>query len=168
MKKAEQRQYNADPNFDNRTEHEKSKEYERAPGKKAWDIAKKHVGSKAYRKGVPLDQLPAGAAKCNKFVYDIQEKAGNKVPLSGGLFGGDPPSARNWETANDIEGWKIVRDPKPGDVAAYYGHVGIVSGPNRTISAASPERGDAVVENDWGFRPEQKGKVVFRRYIGKK
>jgi hypothetical protein len=53
-----------------------------------------------------------------------------------------------------------------GDVAAYDKHVGIVTEEGKTISASS--KTNTVVENDWGFRPHQKGKVTFRRYVGKR
>lgn len=83
-----------------------------------------------------------------------------------------PPLAREWaDPKADIPGWIVVTDPRPGDVAAMKvdyldatGHVGIVTGPGTTVSASSLT--DTVVENDWGFRPEEKGAVVFRRYVG--
>ena len=60
--------------------------------------------------------------------------------------------------------------PQPGDVAAVRsddldasGHVGIVAGPGKTVSATPS---DGVVHNDWGFRASQEGNVVFRRYVG--
>jgi hypothetical protein len=59
----------------------------------------------------------------------------------------------------------------PGDVAAQKisysdasGHVGIVTGPGKTVSASSVT--GTIVENDWGFRSDQQGEVVFRRYVG--
>jgi hypothetical protein len=57
-----------------------------------------------------------------------------------------------------------VDDPKQGDVAAINGHVGIVTEDGKTISASSQT--NDVVENDWGFRKIQKGRVTFRRYVG--
>lgn len=57
----------------------------------------------------------------------------------------------------------------PGDVAANSTHVGIVTGERKTVSVTtvedSPQHGQ-VVENDWGFRRDQKGVVVFQRYTG--
>lgn len=77
-----------------------------------------------------------------------------------------PPVAKDWENKDlEIEGWVVVDKPKLGDVASAGGHVGIVSGDGTTVSASSRE--GKVVENDWGFRSDQEGKVTFRRYVGK-
>ncbi|WP_158285413.1 CHAP domain-containing protein [Azospirillum sp. TSH64] len=118
----------------------------------------------------------AGKWKCNLFVYDALTQAGAKVPLetrwSISNFGyvSYPPLAGQWgDPSHTIQGWVVVTDPQPGDVAAIpsnaggaSGHVGIVSGDGKTISATDK----SVVENDWGFRDDQKGTVVFRRYVG--
>ena len=66
-----------------------------------------------------------------------------------------------------------VYDPKPGDICVDlgnakgtgHGHIGIVSGNGKTISAAST---GYVVENDWGFRRPENINARFYRYVGKK
>jgi len=58
--------------------------------------------------------------------------------------------------------------PQKGDVATDGKHVGIVSGPGRTVSVSTrdstlPDYG-CVVENDWGFRHNQKSTVSYWRH----
>ncbi len=87
--------------------------------------------------------------------------------MIGGMFGGNPPLASQWaDKDQQIDGYVVVDKPKPGDVASDGGHVGIVSDTGKTISASSASNAKKVVENDWGFRPQQKGKITFRRYVG--
>ena len=121
---------------------------------------------------------------CNAFVADMLEQAGATVPhlggraawalgtdasdqlhsVSGGLIGGQPPSAEQW--ANQaIPGFVTVQDPQPGDIATDGDHMGIVSGPGRTISASS--RYKVVRESGWGFEPNRTRPVVFKRYTGR-
>jgi cell wall-associated NlpC family hydrolase len=81
-----------------------------------------------------------------------------------------PPTAGQWgDPTFDIPGWVIVTDPQPGDVAAVKnetahasGHVGIVCGPKQTIYTDATH----VKITDWGFRDNNGGQVVFRRYVG--
>jgi cell wall-associated NlpC family hydrolase len=132
--------------------------------------ARKYVGSKDWSKWTSKDNYPFSTAKCNKFVYDVLTEHGAQVPL---IHHGDgsksdekyPPVAKDWANKElEIEGWGFVDAPQPGDVAAFDGHVGVVSKNGETISASS--KTNTVVENDWGFRTQQKGKMVFRRYTG--
>ena len=94
--------------------------------------------------------------------------AGAGGPM-GALFGaGGPPTATQWfEKGCDIKLWKIVDTPMPGDVASDGEHMGVVTsvtpGGGGTTASASTVT-NTVVNNDWGFRPEQSGKIVFRRY----
>jgi len=76
------------------------------------------------------------------------------------LFSIYPPGAINSSDSKyKIPSWPVIYDePKPGDLAAFGGHVGIVTKTGLTISA-SP---NGVIENDWGFRDYQKN-TVFRR-----
>lgn len=66
--------------------------------------------------------------------------------------------------------------PQSGDVVASESHVGIVYDSGLTISSSYREGWlwgflpttdvGKIVMNDWGFRKENEGKVVFRRYTG--
>jgi cell wall-associated NlpC family hydrolase len=159
----------ADNNSHQRKQAEADKNYKHrdwSPDERV-DFIRGYVGSKEYSLEAEIDQFKKGTNKCNKFVSDVLEKSGAKVPQIGGILEGDPPSARNWANKGlNIEGYETVDDPRSGDVAAFNGHVGIVTDDGKTISASTKE--DKIVENDWGFRTYQKGKVTFRRYVGKK
>jgi RHS repeat-associated protein len=102
--------------------------------------------------------------KCNLFVDTQFEAAGYRLPNIGGnrflrALGRYPPGAANLSRANyALPGWPVVSGPpQPGDLIAYGGHVGIVTGEKMSISASPNGR----VENDWGFRRNQK--PVIRR-----
>ena len=122
--------------------------------------------------------------KCNLFVYEMAKAAGADpgLPHEGGkrqnLLGNGPvpPVAADWANPDfAIPGWRVLSDKEtamPGDVAAmitggvgYTGHVAIVTGDRQTTGTSNdfPEK---VRETDWGFRDDQKGKVVFRRWEG--
>jgi RHS repeat-associated protein len=130
------------------------------------DNALGQVGNTDYgREGNLDDDYTKGKWKCNKFVYDMLVKSGAPVPLIGGWMGGNPPAANQWGDKNcHIKDypvvWPIPATPSIGDIISDGHHVGIVSGPGTTVSAARP----GVVNNDWGFRPDQAGKLVIRRY----
>jgi RHS repeat-associated protein len=96
--------------------------------------------------------------KCNLFVDEQYESVGYNLPNIGGgalsrARGRYPPGAQSLSNPNySVPGWPIVSgSAQPGDLVADRGHVGIVTGAGRTISA-SP---NGVVENNWGFRPGQ-------------
>jgi len=144
---------------------------------KAWStehsayVAKKYVGSDAWAKFKSKDDFGWGKTKCNKFAYDVLKENGTPVPLihegnnplSNDMY---PPVAADWANKDmELDGWVVVDDPKPGDVAASSEHVGIVSGDGKTVSASSIK--NKVVENDWGFREGQAGEITYRRYVGK-
>jgi hypothetical protein len=111
------------------------------------------------------------APKCNILVGDIFASAGIDVR--------DPRNQDTYLTTDtwgnrsaNIPGFQVLgaKDAlKPGDVIAAGGHLGIyVPGPNGerwTISAASPDHGDSVVHNDWGFRGNEENLVRWR-YVG--
>lgn len=111
-----------------------------------------------------------GTPKCNVFVGDAYAAAGISLR--------DPSNPKVYLTTkawsnpkSQIAGFRTLKpgeQPQPGDIVSDSGHMGLfVPGPrgeNRTISAASPEKGDKVVHNDWGFRAGQK--VVIWRYVG--
>jgi hypothetical protein len=73
----------------------------------------------------------------------------------------------SWLSANDwwsgkSGGWTQVNNSSPGDIITDGHHIGIVSGKNTSISAASS---GVVVENDWGFR-DANAHIRFFRYEG--
>jgi hypothetical protein len=139
--------------------------------------AKKHVGSTAWAHEANRPPYSSGTNKCNLFVYEVLNAAGKPVPMkirfSWRSFGNVryPPLAGQWADPDvDIPGWVVVAHPLPGDVVAMKedfsdasGHVGIVTGPGTSVSVSSDT--GTVVQNDWGFRSDQKD-VVFRRYVG--
>jgi cell wall-associated NlpC family hydrolase len=140
--------------------------------------AKKHVGSMAWDYNAKRPPYSSGTNKCNLFVYEVLNAAGTPVQMKTRLsisqleYVKYPPLAGQWaDPRADIPGWEVVTNPRPGDVVAMKenygdasGHVGIVTGPGTTASVSSHT--GSVVENDWGFRADQKEDVVFRRYVG--
>ncbi|WP_020466071.1 CHAP domain-containing protein [Singulisphaera acidiphila] len=134
-------------------------------------VARSKVGAKDWMYGTAKDEFAANTNKCNKFVYDVVVEAGVKPPpkVSMYLIFSRPPTAGEWADPKvEISGWEVVTTPQPGDIVAEAhryadatGHVGIVVGPNLTVSAAS-NVGGVIVENDWGFRTGQT--PTFRRY----
>jgi len=80
-------------------------------------------------------------------------------------MGGHAPSACDWHRGK-VPGFEQVHGaPQKGDVAASMEHVGIVSGPRKTVSVTTigPNAG-RVVENDWGFRDNQRPVTFWRHY----
>ena len=143
---------------------------------KAWQ----NNHSEKWRYSVAIDNFPKNSNKCNKFVADICNSIGHGmiVPYTHTTHSGHqyPPTAGDWGTASVyIPGWTVVNDPRPGDVVGQLidypdatGHCAIVvKGPpsGRTVGTQSLED-DTINYTDWGFRPGQAGKVVFRRYNG--
>jgi hypothetical protein len=107
--------------------------------------------------------------KCNLFVAYVLERNGVPLPVFyPGRPGstGWPPRANDWANPNvQISCCPVVDEPQVGDVIAQSnpagsGHVGFVSGMGKTISA-TPWWG--AIENDWGFRPAQRGRMTYRR-----
>jgi cell wall-associated NlpC family hydrolase len=133
-------------------------------------VARSKAGRQDWLFGAEKDNFAKNSHKCNQFVHDVMVEAGVRplpvVPKR--VFLTRPPTAGEWASLfQKINGWEIVTDPQPGDVvaeAADYsdatGHVGIVVGDKLTASASSKE-GGLIVENDWGFRPENN--PTFRR-----
>jgi hypothetical protein len=135
-----------------------------------------------WSKHVAKGPYPADTNKCNLFVCELANATGALVPTTF-TRGKYPPLAEHWANPNvRIPGWEVVTDPRPGDMAAathwwthrdregntwqtaHGGHVGLVVGNNETISHSSLK--DELVRNKWGFKPEQQGQVVYRRYVG--
>jgi hypothetical protein len=140
-------------------------------------VARSKYGSRLWRFDVAKDDFKAGTNKCNKFVLDVLVEAGAAAPLVSVWLGlkRRPPTAGEWaDPGQDIPGWEVVTDPRPGDVVAEAirysnatGHCGIVVGPNETASANSNIGGNIDV-NDYGFRPDgaehgARSNCVFRR-----
>lgn len=103
--------------------------------------------------------------KCNKFVFDVLNEAGAKVPKLRGW----PPLAGQWADPKvAIPGWAVVDgEPQPGDVVALKrissdatGHVAVVVAPGRSVGAHY----DMVKEGTFGFEPDYT--YTFRRYVG--
>ncbi len=111
-----------------------------------------------------------GAPKCNLFVADALAHGGESETT----VNGESRIARAQDWANPqskIAGFRPLgprETPQKGDVAESAGHLGIVvRAPSSkygglTTSAASSDKGDRVVTNNWGFRPGQA--TIFWRH----
>jgi RHS repeat-associated protein len=148
--------------------------------------AKSYVGSEDWQYAKTKDNFGSETNKCNQFVYDVLKQSGadpgtpNRsgwIKRTLGLGEKYPPTAGQWADPNvSIPGWEVLKpgeSPQPGDVAAQKidyadatGHVAIVTGANETTGTSTTDGVDAIKTSDWGFRDSQKGKVVFRRYVG--
>jgi hypothetical protein len=137
-------------------------------------VATGKVGSNDWAYDREKDNFGKNTNKCNKFnkfVYDVMVEAGVQPPPSipRYLIFSRPPTAGEWATpSTTIDGWVVVETPAPGDVVAEAhnysdatGHVGIVVGDKLTASASALVNGQ-IVQNDWGFRSDNK--PTFRRY----
>jgi hypothetical protein len=137
-------------------------------------------GSSAWDFRTPRGNFGPRTNKCNLFVYEMTKNAGADPGLPNGNRRPSPPLARQWANPDyNIPGWKVLDDgetPMPGDVAAQEhdygpgisatGHVSIVTGDNLTTGTADSNGIVIIDTRDWGFRDIQKGKVVFRRWVG--
>ena len=144
--------------------------------RKALDWAKSKIGSTQYSTWTINGVLVYGTSKCNLFVEHAfnkgnpQEKPFPFTP-SKQLLAAGIGRMRNY-SADEIyngrlQNFKLVKTPKPGDIATNSIHVGIVSGKGTTISASTET--NTVVENSWGFRTKSKKPSVgmrFFRYTG--
>ena len=146
-------------------------------------LAKDHIGSVSWNYNEVKGNLGAGTNKCNLFVYDVAIAAGADLglPNRGGIRQRvnniqTPPTAEQWADKNfKIPGWRVLSPNEtsmPGDVVAEKinysdasGHVAIVSGNGKTIGTSSVGV-EEIKETTWGFRDNQEGKVVFRRWEG--
>ena len=134
-------------------------------------VARSKIGSQEWMYSKEKGSFGKNTNKCNLFVYDVLVEAGVKPPptIPHYIIFSRPPTAGEWaDSTIEITGWTVVTDPKPGDVVAeahHYsdatGHVGIVVGDKSTVSASALV-GGVIVENDWGFRSDNK--PTFRRY----
>jgi cell wall-associated NlpC family hydrolase len=136
-------------------------------------VARSKVGSQDWAYAKEKDDFGKNTNKCNKFVYDVLVEAGVKPPpvVPKYVVFTRPPTAGEWADPQvKIEGWAVVSSAQPGDVVAEAhqysdatGHVGIVVAEKLTVSAAATV-GGTIVQNDWGFRKDNK--PTFRRYNG--
>jgi len=143
--------------------------------------ARKRIGSDAWSQWANRGDFAWSEPKCNLFVYEVLKAAGAQVPLpnEGGKTkyfnidnwfkdaGQRPPTASQWHDEKYAplkDHWRIVQqlhESCPGDVITDGGHMGIISGSKKTISASTDT--NTVVENDWGWRRDNTN-VVVRRY----
>lgn len=97
------------------------------------DAAEAQIGSTAWAKDVAKDPFPAGANKCNLFVFHMTNAGGHTVPASSRWswrnFENVPryPLAGEWAGDEEIPNWTHVTDPEPGDVAATNRNLGVMS-----------------------------------------
>jgi len=150
--------------------------------RKAAEIARRYEWNKQWLVEAKKDNFESGKDKCNQFVFDVLREAGLEVPGIGGRLGyihlGGPPAAAQWADSSTqrVGHWQIVNGPpQPGDVIAEltggrahpnWAHVGVVVEPGRTASASTLVYPKGMITvNDWGFRKDDVGKVVVRRYI---
>jgi len=135
--------------------------------KNALSWARSQIGSKEYVPSARLGDWGEGTWKCNAFVtrafnYNvIPEVIGQKSNPRTLWLTKVPYRARDFYEGK-VPGFVQVKHPQPGDVCADGKHVGIVSRAGKTISATKT----GVVENEWGFRENEKGKSRFFRYVG--
>ena len=146
--------------------------------KNALSWAGRKIGSRAYGRWALNGVFVPGTAKCNLFIEHAFNKGNpEEKPLpftpSRYLRTIGIGRMRNYSAAEIYNGrllnFKLVKKPKPGDIAADGFHVGIVSGNGKTVSASIIT--GRVEENDWGFRGKNgrpsRG-VRFFRYTGEK
>lgn len=132
--------------------------------------AKSYLGSGAWAFDSEKDDFGKGKYKCNKFVHDVVEECGGKVPEIGeDARTSHKPLANQWgNRALKIEGFEVVENPRPGDIVAAHrrgevdhGHVGIVSSKGKYISA----RKDYVVDEPLPKKSAKYDDIVFRRRV---
>jgi hypothetical protein len=145
--------------------------------------AKANIGSKSWAKfgwrNSPLGNFIALEWKCNLFVAEMLHAGGFTVPTVNkagkwvsvvltqlDLSTQRPPCAIEWfdgkvpSTTLVGAGSDGLDKSWPGDIVCTKSHVGIISGPQKTISA----NGSEVVENDWAWRPKEWSTVKVYRY----
>lgn len=153
------------------------------------ETAEKYIGSTRWNQENYLnDDYTEGENKCNKFVYDVTTEAGaSPGKYATGRFrwfkdatgiGLSEPTAGMWADPNyKIKGWRVVNNPRRGDVVAYShqysnasGHSGIVVG--RGYSVATSGTYHMISRTAFGFSTDPHllpvgANYVYRRYIGR-
>jgi len=122
-----------------------------------------------------------GEPKCNLFVYEMLVAAGISQDLPNGagriknfllnLFNDSterPYVCEQWYDGK-VPNMKLVgkgieglNKSWPGDLVTDGHHIGIISGPQKTISASSDEC--KIVENNWGWGKDRRNIVKVFRY----
>ena len=134
-------------------------------GEHAWDY-----GPSRQAKRNPNVKFGMFEYKCNLFVYEIllaslidigtpNEISEKRWFIRNILKKMDrPPTAKQWYDG-EVEMFEEIEesDAEGGDVCSDGSHCGIVAKQGQTISA----NGDIVIQNDWGWRENQEGKVKF-------
>ena len=151
------------------------------------DFCKDNIGSEDwsfYEERTSIDgkiTLGKNKFKCNLFVYEALVSGGVDVPIF--YYGGEPsaPNTNDWYNEN-VDGFELVGkgldaldNAWPGDIIVLYKpklwdwvpftgehHMGIISGPQKTISASGIDH--VIVENDWGWRTDHWTEVKVFRY----
>ena len=117
--------------------------------------------------------------KCNLFVYDVLYLSGISLDLPnesgklGQFFGQSQRPYRCKEWYNEEvpnfkcigKGIEALNKSLPGDIITDGKHMGFISGYRKTISASSKVEDLKVVENDWGWREDQKDIVKIFRHM---
>lgn len=147
------------------------------------EAARKHIGSDAWSlwaRKTSADGLVCfnpTEPKCNLFVYEmlVEGGVGQSLPNTAGTRGqflnnktARPYTAEQWHKG-EVPGMTCVGSGAagldkswPGDIVTNGHHVGIISAPQKTISASSKE--NKIVENAWGWRPEERENIKVFRY----
>ena len=148
---------------------------------KIYSNAKAKVGETAWAyeverqaKNNPKVYVTGNEWKCNLFVYEMILDSGYDIgtPNTAGLkhlflfFQGKnkrPPCCKDWYNVK-VPGFKLIGEgeEEPGDIVTDGKHIGIIAGNEQTISATY----DEIVENDWGYRKNQKKTLKYFRYSG--
>ncbi|KAK6173664.1 hypothetical protein SNE40_017075 [Patella caerulea] len=123
--------------------------------------AKSHIGDPKWSRASNYSSGP-NTDKYHIFVADVMKEAGGSVPSW--YFYGGPIGAGEWGSRWSFylmfsPSWITVNSPLIGDVIGDGQIVGIMTGPNKTTHAGRRR----VVENDWGFRPNQS--LAYWRYF---
>ena len=147
-------------------------------GSDLWDIDKRRIsydGKVMFDKGEPKSEL---------FVYEMLEKAGIRqtlpnrtewkkiIDIGYNVFKRNRPyTARQWYNGEVTEmrmrllgsGDDGLQNILPGDIITDGIHMGILSGPSKTINI--DDDGHKIVENNWGWRPENVQNIKTFRYV---
>ena len=147
-------------------------------GSDLWDIDKRRIsydGKVMFDKGEPKSEL---------FVYEMLEKAGIRqtlpnrtewkkiIDIGYNVFKRNRPyTARQWYNGEVTEmrmrllgsGDDGLQNILPGDIITDGIHMGILSGPSKTINI--DDDGHRIVENNWGWRPENVQNIKTFRYV---